>query len=52
MRFVMKHKQPEITSLKFSKFLDEPMVALCLVVLGLIALLLSVINFVQAVYLY
>ena len=42
----------DFASLGFSKFLDEPTVALSLVVLGLIALLLAVINFVQTVYLY
>lgn len=36
----------------FSKYLDEPLVALSFLVLGLVALLLSVINFFQAVYLY
>lgn len=40
------------SSIAFSKLLKDPMVALAFVVLGLVALLLSVLNFIQAVYLY
>ncbi len=50
---IVRHKKHVGTaSLQFSKFLEEPVVALSLVVLGLVALVLSVINFAQAVYLY
>lgn len=36
----------------FSKFLTDPVVSLSFLVLGLVALVLAVLNFVQAVYLY
>lgn len=38
------------TSFEFSNFLNEPIVALALLVLALIALMLAVLNFLHVVY--
>lgn len=47
-----KSNDSEMTLGHFSKFLTDPTVSLSILVLGLVALVLAVLNFVQAVYLY
>ncbi|MBI2327900.1 hypothetical protein HYU92_06300 [Candidatus Curtissbacteria bacterium] len=46
---VLKHHRPETAVLSFSEFVSEPPIATTLLVIGLIALVLSILEFSQAV---
>jgi len=52
-KFKHRHSNNQAQTLgHYSQFLSDPAVSLSLLVLGLVAVVLAIINFVQAMYLY